>query len=308
MTSALAFRAVHKRFVGVHALAGLDLDVPVGSTFALIGPNGAGKTTSFGVALGLLRATSGETTILGGPPSRVPTLRGRIGALLQDAPLPPKLTALEAVALHAELVGLGPAAARAAATEALGRAGLEQYLGAMCGTLSHGMAKRAGLAVAFLGEPELVLLDEPTAGLDAVSADAVRATLRERRGRCTLVVSSHDLDELQDLCDEAAILDRGRCVKTGTMAEFTGAGDWLEVELAPGFAKDAVPLVTGLGEVASATWDDSRRALTVRLSSGAHPESAAPAVLRALLDAGAPVVGVTRGRRLARAVAEALKA
>ena len=92
-----------------------------------------------------------------------------------------------------------------------------------CGALSHGMAKRVALAQALLGEPEVVLLDEPTAGLDPRVAYEVREIVRSRKGRCTLIVSSHNLQELEQICDAAAILDRGRVVVDGTMAELTAS-------------------------------------------------------------------------------------
>ena len=192
---ALALAGVHKRFGSVHALRGVDLRVPRGSIFALIGPNGAGKTTLFSVVCGFLRADQGQVAVLDGPPDPA-RFKGRLGALPQDAMLGRELTVREHAVFLARLQGMSKETAVREAERVLAIVDLGELAGRRAGTLSHGQVKRVGVAQAFLGDPELILLDEPTAGLDPRHAHDLREAIRNHRGQRTIVVSSHNLQEL----------------------------------------------------------------------------------------------------------------
>jgi ABC-type multidrug transport system ATPase subunit len=179
----------------------------------------------------------------------------------------------------------------------------KDWWGTRCGALSHGMAKRVALAQALLGEPEVVLLDEPTAGLDPRVAYEVREIVRSRKGRCTLIVSSHNLQELEQICDAAAILDRGRVVAEGTMADLTAATEEIRIKLAPG----PVPIagVRELPMVTRADFDDERRELVVHFErKSADAETVIGATLTVLLQQGARISSVTKGRGLEQRVME----
>ena len=165
------------------------------------------------------------------------------------------------------------------------------------------MAKRVALAQALIGDPEVVLLDEPTAGLDPRVAYEVREIVRSRKGRCTLIVSSHNLHELEQICDAAAILDRGRLVAEGTMAELTAATEEIRIKLAPG----PVPIgpVREIPFVTRADFDEERRELVVHFERrAADAETVIGATLMALLQNGARVSGVSKGRGLEQRVME----
>jgi ABC-2 type transport system ATP-binding protein len=123
------------------------------------------------------------------------------------------------------------------------------------------MAKRVQLAQALIGDPEVVLLDEPTAGLDPRVAYEVRQLIKSRKGRCTLIVSSHNLQELEEICDGAAILDRGRVVASGSMSELTASSEEIRIKLSPG--PSPIPLIRDLPMVKRVEWDDERRELVV---------------------------------------------
>jgi ABC-2 type transport system ATP-binding protein len=293
---AIEARGLRRTFGAFEALKGVDLRVPGGSIFGLVGPNGAGKTTTFSILCGFLSPSAGEVRVLGCDPRDRASLGARVGALPQDAPLPARMRAVDALRYYAELCGLAPDDARAEAMHWLRTVGLEAHAHKRNGELSHGMGKRVALAQAFLGGPELVLLDEPTSGLDPKTAYEIKQVIRAQRGRRTVVVSSHDLAQIEELCDGVAIIDKGRVLQQGALGEVTGQGELVRVSLADEAPELLVAAVRGLACVQQVRFDAATRVLEVRIQGA--PEDAVPAVLRAALEHGGRVVGLTRGQRL----------
>ena len=294
---ALALRGVHKRFGSVHALRGVDLHVPTGSIFALIGPNGAGKTTLFSVVCGFLRADSGSIDVLGGPPDPL-RLKGRLGALPQDAMLGRELTVREHLHFLGRLQGMSPETAAREADRVIAIVDLSELTDRRAGTLSHGQVKRVGVAQAFLGDPDLILLDEPTAGLDPRHAHDLRAMIRARRGAQTIVVSSHNLQELEAICDEAAFMERGVTIESGAVDALTARDAEIHVQLAPG--PEPIDELRARVPAHAITWDPAARTLRVRFQPTPErvAEDVITEVLRELLAAGARVSGLGKGRSL----------
>ncbi len=221
MTAAVAVTDLTKTyralFGGAHeALSGLTLSIPRGAAFGLIGPNGAGKTTFIKVLLGVVQATSGEVTVLGGAPGDVP-VRARIGYLPERMHLPAALSARQFLRSVATLKGLAPSDGEL--SRALERVGLAND-GQRIGSFSKGMRQRLGLAAAMLGAPELLILDEPTDGIDPVGRVEVRQLLLEERARgVTLLLNSHLLSETERVCDRVGVLQRGQLRLEGTLDE-----------------------------------------------------------------------------------------
>jgi ABC-2 type transport system ATP-binding protein len=294
---------VTKRFGATIAVNELSLRIPAGSVYGLIGPNGAGKTTTFSMLAGYLAPTRGEIHVLGHAPTDADALRSRIGVLPQDALLPASDRVGEFLVYAARLQDTPANKAEQLARDVLAEVDGKDWWDTRCGALSHGMAKRVALAQALIGEPEVVLLDEPTAGLDPRVAYEVRQIVSSRKGRCTLIVSSHNLQELEQICDAAAILDRGRVVAEGTMAELTATSEEIRIKLAPG----PVPLgpVRELPMVKRAEFDDERRELVVYFERRtADAEAVIGATLALLLQQGARISGVAKGRGLEKRVIE----
>ncbi len=252
MTSAISVQGLTKKFSRVVALADVSFDVPTGSLFGLLGPNGAGKTTLFSVAAGFLKATGGRMEVLGTDVRSISLLRGRFSMLPQDAAFQSGIPVIEQLIMFCRLNGLAPADARAAAQKALEIVDLGEVGKRAARTLSHGMAKRVALCQAFLGEPEVVFLDEPTSGLDPENARKMRDLIRGMRGAKTVVLSSHNLQEIQDLCDHVAILNKGKMELAGSMADLTASSFLLRVTLGAALSPDAekalcaLPLVSSL--------------------------------------------------------------
>ena len=301
---AIVLESVSKRFGATVAVNQVSLSIARGAVYGLIGPNGAGKTTTFSMVCGYLKPDSGTVRVLGHTAGDLTTLKGRLGALPQDALLPANDRVGDALVFYGRLIGMSKTDALQKAQEALERVGLAQWWRVRCGALSHGMAKRVGLAQAFLGGPELVLLDEPTAGLDPKSAFQLREFVKQqRKAGHTLVISSHNLTELEELCDAAAILDRGKVVAAGSMDELTRSVGEIRVAL----AGEGAPLETlrALSCVTSADWDGVRRLLAITYAPGKHEaEEVIGEVLKVLLAGGARISGVSRGRKLEERVME----
>ena len=285
------------------AVDDVTLKIESGSVYGLIGPNGAGKTTTFSMLAGYLRPTRGEVEILGFAPTQVDELRSRVGVLPQDALLPASDKVGEFLLHMARLQNVPREKADAEARAVLAEVDGRDWWNQRCGSLSHGMAKRVALAQALLGEPEVVLLDEPTAGLDPRVAYEVRQLIKARKGRCTLIVSSHNLQELEEICDGAAILDRGKLVTSGTIGELTAASEEIHVKLSGG----PVPLaqVRELAMVKRVEFDDERRELVVYFErSETDAETVIGATLWVLLNNQARISAVTKGRGLEQRVME----
>jgi ABC-type multidrug transport system ATPase subunit len=307
--AALALERAVKRFGPNAAVNDVTLTIETGAVFGLIGPNGAGKTTTFSMLAGYLRPTSGVVRVLDTAPTEVERLRGRIGVLPQDALLPASDTVGEFLIHAARLQEIPPRKALDSAQRALEEVAGGSWWRERCGRLSHGMAKRVALAQAFLGDPEVVLLDEPTAGLDPRVAWEVRQIVKSKKGACTIVVSSHNLQELEEVCDAAAILDRGKLVASGSMAELTATNQEIRVTFGVGTSRGSqpgqVPIETlrELGAVRTVDFDETTLELAVSFDpKQADAEAVIGRILRVLLDREVRIAGVTKGRGLEQRV------
>jgi ABC-2 type transport system ATP-binding protein len=226
VTDALRFDGVTKAYArkGPKALDAFSCRFPRGALCGLVGPNGAGKTTAFSLVSGYLGPDEGQVVILGQPGFDPWRLKGRLGVLPQDADLGDQHTPRELLAHLGRLQGLGGGEAAREAERVLDLVRLTERRDRRIGTLSHGMRRRVAVASALVGDPDLVLLDEPTAGLDPVQAISLREALSSRRADQTVIVSSHNLDELERICDWVVMMDRGKVLRQGTIAEVTGRG------------------------------------------------------------------------------------
>ena len=214
---ALWCAGVCKRYGRRTALDGVGIQVARGEVLGLLGPNGAGKTSLIKILLGLVRADAGEVMLLGGPADR-PRSRVGVGYLPELFRFQPWLTAEEVLSLHARLARINWPGPRR--RESLAAVGLADSAGDRVGSFSKGMQQRLGLAVALIGDPELVILDEPTSALDPLGRADVRELLVRLRKRGTAVMlNSHLLGEVERVCDQVVILDRGRVLTSGTLSD-----------------------------------------------------------------------------------------
>lgn len=291
--NALMVRDLSKRYGRRVALDGLSLEIPAGCLCAIIGPNGSGKTTFFGAVAGLLAIDGGSIDLFGQGPFDPARHAGRISLMPQDSLPSPHATLRQSLCHYARLQGMDAKAAVREAEHWLARVRLSERQDARYAQLSHGMRRRFSVAQAFLGQPELILLDEPTAGLDPELAAEMRELFAERRGKATLLVSSHVLSELEGLCDYAVFLEAGRRVRQGSMQSVRQSDTLVRLRLT---AKPDLAELERLLAAASIEW--SEPVLSVRFDAGEPPEVANARILRALLDRGAGILSLEPGQSL----------
>ena len=225
MDTAIQTEGLTKRFGGRVAVDRLDLEVRPGQVFGFLGPNGAGKTTTIGMLLGLIRPTEGRALVLGHDVQREPELAlADVGAMVEAPAFYPYLSGRDNLRVLARAGGLPMMRADAA----LDTVELSDRARDRFHAYSQGMRQRLGIAAALLHEPRLIILDEPTNGLDPAGQLEIRELIRTlaASGR-TIFLSSHLLHEVEQLCDEVAILKAGRVVARGTVAELLRGRDWV---------------------------------------------------------------------------------
>ncbi|SER13113.1 ABC transporter ATP-binding protein [Natrinema salaciae] len=271
----VAFKNVTKQFSDTTVVVDLTFEITTGETVCVLGPNGAGKSTTFGLLLGALKPSSGTVAVFGNDPFDEPSVRSRLGALPDGFDVYPRLTGRQHVQYAARLNGDDRDPARL-----LDRVGLAAAIDKRAGKYSLGMKRRLGLALALSGDPDLLVLDEPSAGLDPVGSYMLRDIIREEQDRgTTILVASHNLEYIDDLCDRfIAILD-GRVQFNDTVAALreqagTGIRVSISVEACPDPFVERIATMTGVSNVKI---DSSR----IRIDC---TPSAKPSVIAALDD------------------------
>ncbi len=295
MELAVNTQGLVKKYGTRHALNGLTLQVPRYSIMGLVGPNGAGKTTWMMSVAGFLKISAGTIDLLGDGPFNAAHHRGRLTILPQDSELPLESRPLELLIHYGRLQGLTRREAQRSASETLASLNLADRSHTAIRTLSHGMRKRVMIAQCFIGHPELVLLDEPLSGLDPREAANTRNFIAQRRLRQTIVISSHNLHELELICDHIAFFELGRALKVAPISDITSASNTLIYTLAAPLT-DTTPLQNALAD-ATFTLDDSATRLTCA-SPNLQPAAINRTLLPLLLHGGHDILTITRGSTL----------
>ncbi|HEX5272832.1 MAG TPA: ABC transporter ATP-binding protein [Gemmataceae bacterium] len=220
----------------VLAVDDLSFSAGPGEVFGLLGPNGAGKTTTLRMLLGLLHPTSGRATVAGYDSEQHPDeVKRRVGLVSANVGIYPHLTVRETLSFFADLYGVAPAAAADEAARLAHRLGLTDLMSRRCGTLSTGQRQRLNLARALIHRPPVLLLDEPTLGLDVLGSQVVAefVALARAEGKA-VILTTHRLDEAERLCDRFGLLHKGRLIQTGTLDDLrrsTGCAGLVEMFL-----------------------------------------------------------------------------
>lgn len=221
--SLITTQGLSKHYGKLRALDALDLTLDAGAPIALVGPNGAGKTTLLSLLCGLIKPASGTATVLGHKIGSK-ALVGRVSALPQDASFDPSISIMRQLRLLARLQGMSASQATVEAQRVLGAVQLSEIGSKKPDELSHGMRKRVSLAQALIGSPELIMLDEPTAGIDPPNVKIIRDLIRTESANATFIISSHNLDELEKLCGSVVYLADGKLVEYGPIDPSADSG------------------------------------------------------------------------------------
>ena len=273
MTAVIETRGLTKTYGSVRALDGLDLSIPRGGVYGVLGPNGAGKSTLFRILLGLIRASDGTANVMGGAVTEVAHMR-RMGSMIETPRFPPYMTARQVLRWLALEHGIG------GATDIphwLQRVGLTEAADRKVRGFSVGMMQRLGVAAALMSRPELVILDEPTSGMDPPGIQEMRALIRSLADEdgVTVVLASHQLLEVQRVCDRVAILNKGKLVREGAVSELTAVGERLRLSVTP---------IGKTLEVLGAKGTRDGAAVLADV-----PRAEGPALIRALVEAGVDI-------------------
>lgn len=281
-TAALRLSGLRKYFKDVRAVDGLDLEVRPGECFGLLGPNGAGKTTTIEICEGLTDLDSGVVEVLGLRwNSSAKELRQRLGIQLQETQLAEKITVLETIVLFRSFFRQGPTA-----DEVIALVQLQEKRDARVGTLSGGQKQRLALACALVGNPDLLFLDEPTTGLDPQARRQLwdLITQFKKDGR-TILLTTHYMDEAEQLCDRVAIIDHGKVIALGTPRELIASiGIEHVIEFSSGDGTLDLAALGALPGVTSVNPSDSSVQLQVR-----ELHHAVPALIEELTRQGRPL-------------------
>lgn len=290
----LVITALSKRYAGStdrYAVRDLSFRVEKGQVLGLLGPNGAGKTTTLRMLMGLIRPDAGEIRVFGHAIRPGASVLSRVGAFVEGAGFLPHLSGRENLELYWRATGRPPEDAHL--DEALEIAGLGDALARAVRTYSQGMRQRLAIAQAMLGLPDLLILDEPTNGLDPPQIREMREVMiRYASGGRTVIVSSHLLAEVEQSCTHLVVMDRGRLVQAGPVREIVGSGDTLLVGTAEPVQEPVVEKVGALDGVASAVRTDD--GLLIRLEPGGTAERLVVELVRLEV----PVASVGPHRRL----------
>ncbi|MFJ1834809.1 alpha/beta fold hydrolase [Streptomyces sp. NPDC088175] len=291
----LQITGLSKKYAGAgdrYAVKELSFRVEKGQVLGLLGPNGAGKTTTLRMLMGLITPDDGGIRVFGHAIRPGAPVLSRVGSFVEGAGFLPHLSGRANLELYWQATGRPAEDAHLA--EALEIAGLGDALARAVRTYSQGMRQRLAIAQAMLGLPDLLILDEPTNGLDPPQIREMRdVMIRYAAGGRTVIVSSHLLSEVEQSCTHLVVMDRGRLVQAGPVAEITGSGDTLLVTTAQEVAEPLVEKVAALAGIGSAVRTDDGRGLLVRLD-GATPSG----LIAELVRLDVPLTGVGPHRRL----------
>ena len=230
MSPLINIQGLTKKYGSVSALEDINMELDSAGPVGLIGKNGAGKTTLLSILSGALRHDRGMVRVLGASPESS-EVKGRISILLQDANFNRSIPINAQIRHFARLLGMSRTQAEVEVQHILEKTGNTAYAHKKPGALSYGQRKRLAIVQALIGKPELVLLDEPTAGLDPVAASEIRGLIREWSRNTTFIVSSHNLYEIEDICKTIILLDQGRLITYAAITDFAAGSKMLNLVL-----------------------------------------------------------------------------
>ena len=303
MAAILDCQNLSKSFSGLKALDNINFTINEFTSTGLVGPNGAGKTTLFSLICGFLVPNNGTIRLSGKKPDTA-RLKGSIGILPQDTPMMRGISVSEQLRLFSRLQGFNKQEAGKELDRIVNLARIGAFIKQFPETLSYGQRKKVALAQALIGSPQIILLDEPTSGLDPVAANDVRNTIQALRAEHTLIISSHNLDEIKSVCDEIIIIHKGKLVKHCRIDELVEYNNVLTILLENSLSSSLFDALASLETVVRIVPDPARDNRISIYFRSEKPDSIQFRILECLQQHSAGVIEFSRGSAFTDKVVE----
>ena len=306
MTHHIKCETLTKRFQGIKALDGLDLELEITQPTGIVGPNGAGKSTLFAILCGFISPTSGKVRVLDHAPDSS-YIKGKLSLLPQDTSMFKGVDVMTQLRHYARLQNFNRNEAIKEVDHVLAQVQATSFAKQFPETLSFGQRKRIMLAQSLIGKPELILMDEPTSGLDPVAATEVRNLLRELGNEYSVIISSHNLSEIEDICSDIAILNKGKLVIHSSLSELKRSGQCFSLMLeAPCdiHLSELLKEISGISKIDNDNND--MKSWIIHYESGSA-EQLQIKILSKLGETGIAISELKKGKALADEVSEIIK-
>ncbi len=306
MTHHIKCDSLTKRFQGVKALDGLDLELEITQPTGIVGPNGAGKSTLFAILCGFISPTSGKVRVLDHAPDSS-TIKGKLSLLPQDTSMFKGVDVITQLRHYARLQNFNRNDAKKEVDHVLSLVQAAGFAKQFPETLSFGQRKRIMLAQSLIGKPELILMDEPTSGLDPVAATEVRKLLRDLGNEYSVLISSHNLSEIEDICSDIAILNKGKLVIHTSLSELKRSGQCFSLMLeAPSdvHLSELLKEISGVSKIENDNKD--MKSWIIHYETGSA-EQLQIKILSRLGETGIAISELKKGKALADEVSEIIK-
>lgn len=306
MSPTISCKSVSKRYGGIRALDGLDLELDMTEPTGLVGANGAGKSTLFSLLCGFIKPSSGAVQVMGCHPAAA-ALKGNISILPQDTAMYRNISVMAQLTHFARLQGFSRTAARKEVERVLGLILATELGRQFPETLSFGQRKKVMLAQALIGQPRLILLDEPTSGLDPVATREIHKLLVQLATEHSLMISSHNLGEIEGICRQIVVINRGKLVKTGTINEIKGVSRCFRLKLDKTPTLDLCALLATVKDVARVEAEGKNTRLFQVYYNEGSARSVQMAVLSKLHEQNIEIVEFSQGAALADEISNLLR-
>ncbi len=307
MTCLIETEGLSKKYRATPALTGINLSIEKPVCIGLVGKNGAGKTTLLSILSGSIRQSSGTVKVLGHAPQGS-AIQGKVSILLQDAHFKKGLPVISQLEHFAQLQGFTKQAARDEIADLLRQLNNADYAGKNPEQLSWGQRKRLGIVQAFIGQPELVLLDEPTAGLDPLAAHDVRKFIQTYTDKSSFIISSHNLYEIEDICSEVVILDKGKLIAYTKITELAGKDNSLNISLDRAPSEELLNALSQLPEIIDLKTDSANQEKITLYFASKQADKFQLQVQTLIIEQGFSLVHLHRGKALVDGVLDLVDA
>lgn len=306
MSNHIECEALSKRYQGIKALDGFDLQLDITQPTGIVGPNGAGKSTLFAILCGFINPTSGKVRVMGESPDSV-TVKGKLSLLPQDTLMFKGINVLTQLKHYARLQGLSKQNAVKEVEHVLSLVDGAAFAKQLPETLSFGQRKRVMMAQSLIGNPEIILMDEPTSGLDPVAATEVRHLLRQLGSEYSVVISSHNLAEIEDICSDIVIMNKGKLVSHTSLSQLTRSSQCFSLKLETPGDIHLSELLKDINEISKIENDHKDMRTFLIYYEAGSAEKLQIKILSRLGETGIAVSELKKGKSLADEIFEIIK-